>query len=220
VESYFPSQFPYERIIISGKGNISTEVIKTWGSKNVSILLTDTYGNISSSINPLMSSLVASRHRMTQYDTFRDGIKVNYLQKQILKAKIFTQIKFLESLPKDSCKVISSLQKTMLQIPHTATQKMTTLEASGNDCYFLQNGFYRINDSWKNRGIGKYKGKEIEHLDTIQRDDNLFLIYEELRVGRLISSIVSKNLQNIGKFKIYEKQINLNVDRKRMWMGN
>jgi|SaaInlStandDraft_2_1057019.scaffolds.fasta_scaffold06128_2 hypothetical protein len=93
-----------------------------------------------------------------------------------------------------------------------------SFEASGDDCYFLQNGFYRINGSWKNRGIGRYKGKEIEHLDTIQRDDNLFLIYEELRVGRLISSIVSKNLQNIGKFSKKEKKINLNADHKRFWL--
>ena len=140
VESYFPSQFPYERIIISGKGNLSTEAIKTLGSKNVSILLTDTYGNILGSINPPMSSLVASRHRMTQYDTFRDGIKVDYLQKQILYAKIFSEIKFLESLPEESSKVISSLQKTILQIPHTVPQKMTTLEASASRQYFKHYG--------------------------------------------------------------------------------
>ncbi|RZD41663.1 MAG: DNA polymerase [Thaumarchaeota archaeon] len=506
VESYFPSQFPYERIIISGKGNLSTEAIKTWGSKNVSILLTDTYGNILGSINPPMSSLVASRHRMTQYDTFRDGIKVNYLQKQILYAKIFSEIKFLESLPESylqmkntrghfsktyyrkntnrvrqyciqDCKLTKKLSEyfidlffrffkfyprrwvssgyiaekvlinsdvtfpllqdlpesvanfawnsyfggrfEMMQrgfigkahiydinsaypyaisqlpdltkgdwyrgdeivpnatvgffkisvdiddmkivcpfpfrknnsiiypsgkfvthctlqelqviddvsyvildsvqfVPHTKkkpykkfinnlynkrlelkrnndpmqmpikiilnsiygktgqitnnrvggmfnpvifayitgftramlyqfmkkhqlenhivafatdsiciTKKLNvnsqklggfSFEASGDDCYFLQNGFYRINGSWKNRGIGRYKGKEIEHLDTIQRDDNLFLIYEELRVGRLISSIVSKNLQNIGKFSKKEKKINLNADHKRFWL--
>ena len=62
-----------------------------------------------------------------------------------------------------------------------------SFETSGNDCYFLQNGFYRINDKWKKRGIGKYKGKKIEHLDTVQREGKVFRIYHELRVGRLIA---------------------------------
>ena len=93
-----------------------------------------------------------------------------------------------------------------------------SFETSGNDCYFLQNGFYRINDKWKKRGIGKYKGKKIEHLDTVQREGELFRIYHELRVGRLISSIVSNNLQNIGKFSKKEKKINLNADHKRFWL--
>ena len=39
------------------------------------------------------------------------------------------------------------------------------------------------------------------------------------RVGRLRNSIITNNITNIGKFQIYEKQINLNADRKRMWMG-
>ncbi len=92
-------------------------------------------------------------------------------------------------------------------------------DATGDDCYFLQNGFYRINDSWKQRGIGKLGSKEIEHLDTIERDGKLFYSFKVNRVGRLRNSIITNNLANIGKFQIYEKQINLNADRKRMWMG-
>jgi hypothetical protein len=38
-------------------------------------------------------------------------------------------------------------------------------------------------------------------------------------LGRLRNSIITNNLTNIGKFQIYEKQINLNADKKRMWMG-
>ncbi len=94
-----------------------------------------------------------------------------------------------------------------------------SMDATGNDCYFLQNGFYRINGSWKQRGIGKLGSKEIEHLDTIERDGKLFYSFKVNRVGRLRNSIITNNLANIGKFQIYEKQINLNADRKRMWMG-
>ncbi len=94
-----------------------------------------------------------------------------------------------------------------------------SLDGKGDDCYFLQNGFYRINDSWKQRGIGKLGSKEIEHLDTIERDGKLFYSFKVNRVGRLRNSIITNQIHNIGKFQIYEKQINLNADRKRMWMG-
>ena len=94
-----------------------------------------------------------------------------------------------------------------------------SLDAMGDDCYFLQNGFYRINDKWKQRGIGKLGSKEIEHLDTIQRDGKLYYSFKVNRVGRLRNSIITNDIANIGKFKVYEKQINLNADRKRMWMG-
>jgi len=94
-----------------------------------------------------------------------------------------------------------------------------SLDSTGNDCYFLQNGFYCINGSWKQRGIGKLGSKEIKHLDTIKKDDKLFYSFKVNRVGRLRNSIITNQLKNIGKFQIYEKQINLNADRKRMWMG-
>jgi len=94
-----------------------------------------------------------------------------------------------------------------------------SLDSTGDDCYFLQNGFYRLNDKWKQRGIGKLGSKEIEHLDTIQRDEKLFYSFKVNRVGRLRNSIITNQLNNIGKFKVFEKQINLNADRKRMWIG-
>jgi len=94
-----------------------------------------------------------------------------------------------------------------------------SLDGEGDDCYFLQNGFYRINGVWKQRGIGKLGSKEIEHLDTIQRDGKLYYSFKINRVGRLRNSIISNKIGDIGKFKIYEKQVNLNADRKRMWMG-
>ena len=94
-----------------------------------------------------------------------------------------------------------------------------SLDGTGNDCYYLQNGFYRLNDMWKQRGIGKLGSKEIEHLDTIVRDGKLFYSFKINRVGRLRYNIITNQINNIGKFKVYEKQINLNADRKRMWIG-
>ena len=51
IESYFPTKFPYERLVISGKGIISTDAIKTLSKNNVNVILTDSFGNVTSSFN-------------------------------------------------------------------------------------------------------------------------------------------------------------------------
>ena len=47
----------------------------------------------------------------------------------------------------------------------------------------------------------------------------MYFSYKEIKVGRLRKSIISNKIDDIGKFAIKEKQINLNADSKRMWMG-
>jgi hypothetical protein len=92
-----------------------------------------------------------------------------------------------------------------------------SFDNSANDVYVLQNGFYRFNEKWKQRGLGNLGSKEIEHLETIERGDDLFYTYKMVRPSRLRTSIISDSISDIGKFKIFEKQINLNADKKRIW---
>lgn len=40
--------------------------------------------------------------------------------------------------------------------------------------FYLQNGFYRFQGKWKQRGLGKLGRNEIEHLDTFERVGKLF----------------------------------------------
>ena len=44
-EEYFVTRMPYEKIVISGRGYVSTDAIKLLSEKNVNVILTDTYGN-------------------------------------------------------------------------------------------------------------------------------------------------------------------------------
>ncbi len=39
------------------------------------------------------------------------------------------------------------------------------------DVFVLQNGFYRFNGKWKQRGLGKLGTREIEHLNTFEKND-------------------------------------------------
>lgn len=92
-------------------------------------------------------------------------------------------------------------------------------ENSGDDVYVLQNGIYRFNGKWKQRGLGKLNGKEIEHLDTFEKDGRLYYRFVVNRNNRLRSSILQDKISEIGKIKPTTKEFNLNADRKRFWLG-
>lgn len=94
-----------------------------------------------------------------------------------------------------------------------------SFDGSADDVFFLQNGFYRFNGKWKQRGFGKLSGKEIEHLETFGKDGKLFYKIRIMRSSRLRTSIIQNKISEIGKIKEVVKQFNLNADRKRLWLG-
>lgn len=97
-EEWFVTQIPYEKIVISGKGYVSTEAIKLLSEKNINVILLDSFGNLIANMNNVMSSSTATNYRIGQYDMFRDPVKRLYLQKQLLTAKLNSQIEFFGSL--------------------------------------------------------------------------------------------------------------------------
>ncbi|MCH8915794.1 MAG: hypothetical protein IIA82_08145 [Thaumarchaeota archaeon] len=56
-------------------------------------------------------------------------------------------------------------------------------------------------------------------MDTIEKDGKLFYKFKVLRAGQLRSSIIQNDIKNIGKFSQHTREINLNGDRKRTWLG-
>ncbi|AFS80673.1 type B DNA polymerase [Candidatus Nitrosopumilus koreensis AR1] len=94
-----------------------------------------------------------------------------------------------------------------------------SLEEKADDVFVLQNGFYRFNGKWKQRGIGKLGSKEIEHLDTFEKDGKLYYRFKVLRSSRLRSSILQDCIPQIGKIREYVREVNLNADRKRLWLN-
>jgi len=92
-------------------------------------------------------------------------------------------------------------------------------EKSANDTFVVQNGINRMNDQWKKRGIFSYKGKKFEQLDTEAIDGNIYMIYEEKKPNTLKASINSGKINQIGRFDVRKRKINLNADQKRYWSG-
>jgi len=92
-----------------------------------------------------------------------------------------------------------------------------SLVNSADDVFVLQNSFYRFNDIWKQRGFGRLKGKDIEHLETFEKNGRLCCKLRILRNTRLRSSIIQNKISNIGKINLVIREMNLNADRKRFW---
>jgi len=95
-EEWFVKNMPYEKIVLSGKGYISTEALSLLSENNRNVILLDTYGKPVTFCNGMMDSLTATKYRMAQYDTFRDESKRQYLVKQIITAKKKSQLKLLK----------------------------------------------------------------------------------------------------------------------------
>jgi len=74
-EEWYVKNMPYEKIILSGKGYISTEALSLLSENNRNLILLDIYGKPVSYLNPVMESLTATNYRIGQYDTFRNESK-------------------------------------------------------------------------------------------------------------------------------------------------
>ena len=133
-EEWFITNLPYEKIVLSGKGYISTEALSLLNQNNRNLILVDTYGKPVSFLNGMMESLTATKYRMAQYDTFRDPEKCRYLQRQIVKSKIESQINFLKSTENELVKDgIAKLESYLKQIETVDSIK---IEAPSSHIYF------------------------------------------------------------------------------------
>jgi len=137
MESWFVKQIPYEKIVISGKGYLSTGALSLLNQNKINVLVVDIFGNPVSFINGAMVSNTTIRNRMGQYDTFRDKSKVLQLQRWILKEKLQSQINFLTSV--NNFELNETISK--IKIYHSkidSSTKLHRIEASSARFYFME----------------------------------------------------------------------------------
>jgi len=97
IEEYVPSSLPYSRIVMVGKhGYVSIKAIQLFADYHTNLIFLDSFGNFTACLHEVGSSFFASRRRISQYDTFRDPAKVLYLQRQLIVAKLESQIEFVK----------------------------------------------------------------------------------------------------------------------------
>src|SRR5579872_363455 len=137
VEEWFVKNMPYEKIVMSGKGYVSTEALSLLSEHHRNLILVDTYGRSTTYLNPVTESLTNTRYRIGQYDTFRDKVKSAYLSRQILKSKLDSQINFLRSTNKlELNDGISQIQSIRNQINEQSN--LLSLENISSKIYFRE----------------------------------------------------------------------------------
>src|SRR5437899_9209302 len=134
-EEWFITNLPYEKIVISGKGYISTDALSLLNENNRNVILVNSHGKPVSQMSGLMDSMTATRYRMGQYDTFRDPEKCKYLTKQFLKAKLESEIRFLESLSRDDSEQTIQILRNYLNKIESSLEPYK-IEAKAGQAYF------------------------------------------------------------------------------------
>lgn len=136
IEEWYVNNMPYEKIVMSGKGYISTEALSLLSQHNRNLILVDTYGRATTYLNPVTESLTNTRYRIGQYDTFRDKAKCDYLSRQIISAKLDSQINFLQSTNKpELIEGISQLESFRNQIENSVP---ISIENKASRIYFRE----------------------------------------------------------------------------------
>jgi CRISPR-associated protein Cas1 len=138
VEEWFVTQIPYERIVIAGKGYVSTDAIQLLTDHNINVILLDSFGNLVCNMSRVMVSDTGTKYRLGQYDSFRNPEKVLYLQKQSLHAKLESQIQFFKSLERED---LGQCVKGLLQYKERIDlqkdkRDMLRIEAGAGQLYF------------------------------------------------------------------------------------
>jgi CRISPR-associated protein Cas1 len=135
IESWYVKNMPYEKIVLQGKGYISTEALSLLSENNRNVILLDNHGKPVTYLNPVMESLTATKYRMAQYDTFRDPEKCKYLAKQIVKSKLESQIRFLKLTERNEVKeAIPKLETHLSNLDNILTPIQN--EAKTSHIYF------------------------------------------------------------------------------------
>jgi CRISPR-associated protein Cas1 len=193
-EEWFVSQIPYERIVISGKGYLSTEAVKLLTDNNINIILTDTYGNLITAMHKVMSSPTATSDRMAQYDAFRNPEKVAFLQKQFLKAKLESQIQLLQSVHRPEVQeAIDGLAAHISRIEAAKDKRdLLTIESRAGYLYFRN--YAKLFDK-KKYGFVSRSGGGIRTRNRYASDP----IYGLLNYGyTVLAGEIAKHINSLG----------------------
>ena len=87
----------FDKVVIQGRGYVSTEALERLAESNINVIMLDKRGKLYSYFHQIGGSnepLI----RQNQYDCFRDKNKVEYLRKWIVSEKIRAQIQLFKDL--------------------------------------------------------------------------------------------------------------------------
>lgn len=105
-----PSAANFDKVIIRGKGYVSTEALERLAESNINVIMLDKRGRLYSYFHQIGGSnepLI----RQKQYDCFRDEKRLEYLRKWMVGEKIQSQIQLFKELVADPKRYYNSYNR-------------------------------------------------------------------------------------------------------------
>jgi CRISPR-associated protein Cas1 len=84
------SACPFDKVVIQGRGYVSTEALERLAESNINVVMLDKRGKLYSYFHKIGGHQPLIRQ--SQYDSFRDPKKLEFLRKRIVVQKIESQI--------------------------------------------------------------------------------------------------------------------------------
>ena len=104
------SKCNFDKVVIQGKGFVSTEALERLAEGNINVIMLDKRGKLYSHFNQIGGSnepLI----RQKQYDCFRDEKRLEYLRKWVVAQKIDSQIQLFKELSAEPRRYYNSYNK-------------------------------------------------------------------------------------------------------------
>ncbi|MGI0016961.1 MAG: CRISPR-associated endonuclease Cas1, partial [Nitrososphaera sp.] len=101
-----PSACDFDKVVIQGKGYVSTEALERLAQNNINVMMLDKRGKLYSYFHQIAGH--EPLIRQNQYDCFRDEKQLEYLRKWVVKQRIESQIQLFKELVAEPKRVYNS----------------------------------------------------------------------------------------------------------------
>lgn len=153
----------FDKVIIQGRGYVSTEALVRLAESNINVIMLDKRGKLYSYFHQIAGH--EPLIRQNQYDYFRDETKLEYLRKWIVSEKIRTQIQLFKELVEGPKRFYSTYNRKWqvnnnqfssmnysLRVKEEAKQKIRRV------LNFMEKHLQRLDGAHKVREIMKVEG--------------------------------------------------------------
>ncbi|MGI0102500.1 MAG: CRISPR-associated endonuclease Cas1 [Nitrosotalea sp.] len=115
------SACPFDKVVIQGKGYVSTEALERLAESNINVVMLDKRGKLYSYFHKIGGHQPLIRQN--QYDAFRDPKKLEFLRKWLVSQKIESQVQLFKEFVTEPKRFYSEYNKAW-QISNNQTSGM------------------------------------------------------------------------------------------------
>src|SRR2546426_4252510 len=149
----------FDKVIIQGRGYVSTEALERLAESNINVIMLDKRGKLYSYFHQIggHEPLI----RQNQYDAFRDPVKLESLRKWLVSQKIESQINLFEEFIADPQHTYNSYNKkwqicnNQTSMNYSLKVKPEVREKIRNSIFLMKQRFSRLDSAHELREIMK-----------------------------------------------------------------